>query len=83
MRGRFGTWLTMILAVLSQPVLAAEPWDALRQGGVVILMRHAATDPGTGDPPGFRVDDCKTQRNLSAQGELKSKLVYAWISGRS
>lgn len=80
MRGRFGTWLTMILAVLCQPVLAAEPWDALRQGGVLILMRHAATDPGTGDPPGFRVDDCKTQRNLSAEGRVQARRIGEMIA---
>jgi phosphohistidine phosphatase SixA len=31
-------------------------------------MRHASTDPGIGDPPGFRLGDCATQRNLSAAG---------------
>src|SRR5919197_1026166 len=43
-------------------------WNLLRGGGHVVLIRHAATDRGTGDPPGFRLDDCTTQRNLSARG---------------
>ena len=43
-------------------------WAQLRDGGHVILIRHAATDPGLGDPPGFRLDDCATQRNLSEAG---------------
>jgi broad specificity phosphatase PhoE len=48
---------------------ASEPlWAALRAGGHVILIRHTSTEPGTGDPPGFRLDDCPTQRNLSAGG---------------
>ena len=42
-------------------------WDALRAGGHVALIRHAAA-PGTGDPPNFTLDDCATQRNLSAGG---------------
>ncbi|MBY0612547.1 MAG: histidine phosphatase family protein [Beijerinckiaceae bacterium] len=41
-------------------------WDQLRAGGVV-LFRHANA-PGIGDPPGFRLDDCATQRNLGAAG---------------
>jgi broad specificity phosphatase PhoE len=37
-----------------------------------MLMRHAATEPGIGDPPEFRLGDCRTQRNLSAQGRAFS-----------
>lgn len=73
MKGMIRTWLAVLLAALYLPVLAAEPWDALRQGGVLILMRHAITEPGTGDPPGFRADDCTTQRNLSAQGREQAQ----------
>ena len=40
---------------------------ALADGGVAALIRHA-TAPGTGDPPGFRLGDCSTQRNLSDGG---------------
>ena len=52
------------------PVLADEAaaWDALRRGGYVALMRHAEAPGGSGDPPGFKLDDCSTQRNLSAKG---------------
>ncbi|HUP96763.1 MAG TPA: histidine phosphatase family protein [Usitatibacter sp.] len=44
------------------------PWNRLRRGGLVLLLRHAETGPGLGDPPGFRLDDCATQRNLSEAG---------------
>jgi phosphohistidine phosphatase SixA len=47
---------------------AADAWKALRTGGHVALMRHADAPGGVGDPPGFRVDDCATQRNLSEKG---------------
>jgi phosphohistidine phosphatase SixA len=55
------------------PVAAteAELWSQLRQGGYVILFRHALA-PGTGDPPNFRLDDCSTQRNLSATGQQQA-----------
>lgn len=46
----------------------AEAWSALRAGGHVALMRHADAPGGFGDPPGFAVEDCATQRNLSAKG---------------
>jgi phosphohistidine phosphatase SixA len=52
-------------------------WAALRQGGHVALMRHAEAPGGAGDPPGFRLDDCRTQRNLSDQGRVDAKAVGA------
>jgi broad specificity phosphatase PhoE len=39
----------------------------------VVLVRHASTDRGTGDPPGFRLDDCRTQRNLSPAGREEAR----------
>lgn len=54
----------------------AALWAALRAGGHVALMRHALA-PGTGDPAGFRVDDCRTQRNLSAAGRAQAAAIGA------
>jgi len=51
--------------------------EALRAGGCVVLLRHALTEPGIGDPPGFRLDACATQRNLSAQGRAQSRALGA------
>ena len=48
-------------------------WDALRAGGLV-LFRHAAA-PGAGDPPGMRLDDCSTQRNLDAAGRAQARRI--------
>ena len=54
------------------PVAAADDptllWAALREGGRVALVRHTDAPGGAGDPPGFRLADCSTQRNLSKQG---------------
>lgn len=44
---------------------------ALQAGGAVALIRHASA-PGTGDPPGFRLGDCATQRNLSEGGRREA-----------
>lgn len=66
------------LALLLLPATAAatpEIYERLRRGGLVLLMRHARTDPGTGDPPNFRLDDCSTQRNLDAAGRRQAQAI--------
>jgi broad specificity phosphatase PhoE len=50
-------------------------WNLAREGGCVLLMRHAATEPGIGDPPNFRLGDCRTQRNLSDAGRADATRV--------
>jgi phosphohistidine phosphatase SixA len=62
----------------TQPITtqAAEEerlWSLLRNGGQVILMRHATTTPGTGDPANFKLGDCSTQRNLSDAGRAEAR----------
>lgn len=71
---------TLLLAAGSAAGLAhAQPaapfWRLLREGGCVVLMRHAQTEPGLGDPPGFTLGQCRTQRNLSAEGREQSRRV--------
>ena len=56
---------------------AADAWKALRAGGHVALMRHADAPGGVGDPPGFRLDDCATQRNLSEKGRADAAKIGA------
>lgn len=57
-------------------------WSALRAGGVVLLLRHAQTEPGLGDPPGFRIGDCSTQRNLSAEGRRQAGRIGASLAAQ-
>ncbi|MFC3460269.1 histidine phosphatase family protein [Massilia haematophila] len=52
-------------------------WQRLRAGEVVVLMRHAATTPGIGDPPGFELGKCATQRNLSEAGRRDARAIGA------
>jgi hypothetical protein len=66
------------------PAGAAEP-DAqalLRAGGVVVGLRHALA-PGTFDPPGFRLGDCSTQRNLDDEGRAQARRIGQWFASRS
>ena len=56
---------------LGASTLGASPaqafdWTGLRPGDA-LLLRHARA-PGTGDPAGFQLGDCRTQRNLDAEG---------------
>ncbi|MFN4309462.1 MAG: histidine phosphatase family protein [Ferrovibrio sp.] len=78
MRNLVQVAIILVLACVAAPARAsdapanAELWQALREGRALVLMRHALA-PGTGDPPGFRVDDCATQRNLSAEGRAQAR----------
>ena len=74
-----GMFLVVLATFLcSPPAQSAEPdaalWKALHSGGHVALLRHALA-PGTGDPPDFRLRDCRTQRNLSAQGREQAARI--------
>ena len=48
-------------------------WAKLKAGGNVLLIRHASTESGLGDPPGFKIGDCATQRNLSDAGRDEAR----------
>ena len=82
-------WLAFGLVSILAAVSAADAetnhvseaaWAALAGGGHTALMRHA-TAPGFGDPAGFRLDDCSTQRNLSEAGrEEARRLGYRFRS---
>ncbi|WGI25410.1 histidine phosphatase family protein [Halomonas alkaliantarctica] len=68
--------LALLFSVLGALPLSAQAndatWQALQEGGLVILMRHSIA-PGIGDPPGFERGRCETQRNLSAAGRAQAE----------
>ena len=67
-----------LLLSLALPAQASEAlWSLLKGGGQVVLIRHAVTTPGAGDPPGFRLEDCATQRNLTDEGRDTARRVGA------
>lgn len=72
--------LTVLMVVTASGAARAEAapglWTLLASPGHFALIRHA-TAPGGGDPAGFRVDDCATQRNLSDQGRAEAAAVGA------
>jgi len=72
-------WIFLLVGQAATPVPAFADedaaWTALRQGGHIALMRHAEAPGGAGDPSGFKLDDCATQRNLSAKGRADAQAV--------
>jgi phosphohistidine phosphatase SixA len=81
----FGFFMAMLVIgggrALASPA-AETVWQALQRGEALALIRHA-TAPGTGDPPGFVLRDCTTQRNLSAEGRLQSRRIGDFFRARA
>jgi len=71
----------LVLGVLTPTLVTASDSDLatrLQQGGHVLMLRHALA-PGFGDPPGFELDDCATQRNLDASGRAQAIAIGEWL----
>ena len=77
--GRFLTLMVGVLLIAAPAATAddsQEAWAALAKGGHVALVRHGNAPPGHGgDPPGFKIDDCATQRNMDERGRAQAKAV--------
>src|SRR4029453_2730501 len=58
------------------PATDAAAWEALRRDGAVALIRHGEA-PGVGDPDGWKLDDCATQRNLNEAGRAQARELGA------
>ena len=70
----FFVLLTTFLILFSSTYASEVIWKDLSKGNRVILIRHSLA-PGGGDPVGFNLQDCKTQRNLSKEGIEQSKRI--------
>src|SRR5437588_12597198 len=72
-------FVALAVALMAAPVAAAasdEAWAALAKGGHVVLIRHGNAPPGYGgDPPGFKISDCSTQRNLDELGRDQARVL--------
>ena len=55
------------------PRAAKVPVERLREGGYVVVFRHAATDTGMDTTDDLR--DCSRQRNLNAEGRRQSREI--------
>ena len=70
-------WLAALCVgawALAEAQAPATVWDALREPGTVVVLRHSYA-PGGFDPPDARLDDCSTQRNLDATGRSQARRV--------
>ena len=71
---RIALFALLLVCGLDKPAHADEAgMAALRAGGHIAMVRHGLTTPGTGDPLGFKLEDCKTQRNLIDQGREEAR----------
>jgi len=53
--------------------------DDLKDGQHVLLIRHADA-PGYGDPAGYVISQCSTQRNLGDYGKKQAKAIGSWLN---
>ena len=71
-------WALLMALTASLPALSGELGDKLQRADHVLLMRHALA-PGIGDPVGYRLDDCSTQRNLNQVGAAQAARIGGWL----
>jgi len=75
-RGRAALFTILFLGALAvaRPADADDAlWTLLKNGRQVVLVRHAVTTAEVGDPPGFKLNDCATQRNLTESGRADAR----------
>ena len=70
--------ISLLIIFLSLPFLnsysSENNWKPAQDGNKIIWIRHALA-PGGGDPKGFKIKECKTQRNLNGTGINQSKKI--------
>ncbi|AZO12439.1 histidine phosphatase family protein [Mesorhizobium sp. M3A.F.Ca.ET.080.04.2.1] len=77
--------LALALFLLIVPNLARATdagWALLRDGGHIVLLRHAFVT-GTTDPANFDIAKCPTQLNLSARGQQQASRIGALFAARA
>ncbi len=67
--------LLIFAACMASSALASDGWEGINTG-TAVLFRHALA-PGGGDPQGYTLDDCRTQRNLSKEGRAQALRIGA------
>lgn len=66
--------LAPLLFVIVPPAAAQGDWALLSQPRAIVLFRHTSA-PGSGDPAGFALGDCTTQRNLDERGRAQARAI--------
>ena len=67
-------FLISIFLFTNSSLASQSEWKPAQEGNKIIFIRHALA-PGSGDPKGFKIKDCKTQRNLNKKGINQSKKI--------
>lgn len=82
---RLSQTITTVIFSLSclfvAPLAIASLANDLEDGQHVLLMRHADA-PGIGDPAGYVVSKCSTQRNLGDYGKKQAKAIGYWLNNQ-
>jgi phosphohistidine phosphatase SixA len=86
-------WILIALALFSSYVTAnerkeftdvvlADPAiiDRVKQGGLVIYMRHGATNTKIPDQVPIDLNDCSTQRPLTEEGLAEARQIGVWVN---
>ena len=75
-------WLMLgVVMTGSFQASASELSESLKKSDSVLLMRHALA-PGIGDPAGYKLQDCKSQRNLDATGRAQAQKTGQWLKAQ-
>jgi broad specificity phosphatase PhoE len=69
------------IAVAGADSSSAEMIETLKNGGHILMIRHALA-PGTGDPANFQIGDCSTQRNLDDRGRDHARAIGDWLRSK-
>jgi phosphohistidine phosphatase SixA len=82
----YGRFLRSVVAVSlctlgALGVAQADLLGDLTDGQHVLMIRHADA-PGVGDPTGYKLDQCATQRNLGEYGRRQSVAIGQWLVDR-
>jgi phosphohistidine phosphatase SixA len=70
--------LGVALVLCHSGVQASELSDRLSTDRYVLLMRHALA-PGVGDPPGYSLARCESQRILNDEGKRQAVRIGQWL----
>lgn len=66
--------LLMCVSLASGANASDAIWEALREPGSVVILRHSYA-PGGFDPPDSKLEDCTTQRNLDDNGRAQARKI--------
>lgn len=70
--------VAVLALMMSVTAMASELADKLKLPNHALLMRHALA-PGIGDPAGYSLADCASQRNLDGQGKQQAARTGQWL----